>query len=85
MGDIKEFSNEAEEPLEAMKEESLHYIRSSERIGVKKVWYYSYLGSLDFARMIGLISKERSQQLEMEFKEIVDDGIFNTEVKKESQ
>ena len=35
--------------------------------------------------MIGLISKERSQQLEMEFKEIVDDGLFNTEVKKESQ
>lgn len=85
MGDIKGFSKEAEELLESMKKESIYYIQVSEEIASKKAWYYSHLGSLDFARMIGLISEDRRRELEMEFKEIADDEIFNTEVKKEDQ
>lgn len=59
----------AENILEAMKRETLHAIESAEREEARKAWYYSHLGSLDFARQIGLITEERRQQLYKEFQE----------------
>lgn len=72
MEDIKKFSKEAEELLESMKKESVYYIQSSEGINVKKAWYYSHLGSLDFARQMGLISEERRQELYREFNRAIE-------------
>lgn len=57
----------AEKVLSAMKRESLHVINSSDNEQTKKAWYYSHLGSLDFARQIGLISEKRRLELYKEF------------------
>lgn len=67
MEDIKKFSKKAEEHLEAMKAESLRMIHSTETSSTKHAWYYSHLGSIDFARQMGLISEERRQELYEEF------------------
>lgn len=72
MEDIKKFSKKAEEHLEAMKAESLRMIQSTKDPSVKKAWYYSHLGSLDFARQMGLISEERRQELYREFSRAID-------------
>lgn len=62
----------AEEHLEAMKEEALRRIQGTKELSVKKAWYYSHLGSLDFAREIGVISTERQQELYKEFDRAVE-------------
>lgn len=62
----------AEEHLEAMKEEALRRIQGTKDLSVKKAWYYSHLGSLDFAREIGVISTERQQELYKEFDRAVE-------------
>lgn len=67
MEDIKKFSKKAEEHLEAMKAESLRMIQATKDPSVKKAWYNSHLGSLDFAKEMGLISEERRQELYREF------------------
>lgn len=36
-------------------------------------WYYSHLGSLDFARQIGFISEERRQELYKEFNKAIEE------------
>lgn len=65
---------EAEKLLEAMKQETIHMIKSTGIQETRKAWYHSHLGSIDFARQMGLISEERRRQL---YKE------FNTELKEE--
>ncbi len=67
MEDIKKFSKKAEEHLEAMKAESLRMIQTTKNPSVKKAWYYSHLGSLDFAKEMGFISEERRKELYKEF------------------
>ena len=62
-----QLSKAAEELLEAMKTESLRMIESTHVPSVKNAWYYSHLGSLDFARQMGFISEERRQELCREF------------------
>lgn len=64
----------AEYILEVMKRETIHAIESAERQEARKAWYYSHLGSLDFARQIGLITEERRQQLYKEFQKEADHG-----------
>lgn len=71
MEDIKKFSKKAEENLEDMKAESLRMIQETKDPSVKKAWYNSHLGSLDFARQMGLISEERRQELYREFRELL--------------
>lgn len=72
MEDIKKFSKKAEEHLEAMKAESLRMIQATKDPSVKKAWYYSHLGSLDFAKEMGLISEERRQELYREFSRAIE-------------
>lgn len=67
----KELGAKVEETLEAMKQETVREIRRMELQEVRKAWYHSHLGSLDFARQIGLITEERRQQLYREFQECV--------------
>ena len=62
-----QLSKAAEELLEAMKTGSLRMIESTHVPSVKNAWYYSHLGSLDFARQMGFISEERRQELCREF------------------
>lgn len=81
MEDIKKFSKKAEEHLEAMKAESLRMIQATKDPSVKKAWYYSHLGSLDFAKEMGLISEERRQELYREFREL-SNVIRNDELKQ---
>ena len=65
--DSKQLSKKAEELLEVMKNETLYMIQSAKEPSIKSAWYYSHLGSLDFARQIGFISEERRQALYREF------------------
>lgn len=67
-----QLSKAAEELLEAMKTESLRMIESTHMPSVKNAWYYSHLGSLDFARQMGLISEERRQELYREFSRAIE-------------
>ncbi len=72
MEDIKKFSKKAEEHLEAMKAESLRMIQATKDPSVKKAWHNSHLGSLDFAKEMGLISEERRQELYREFSRAIE-------------
>lgn len=65
--------NKAEEILEAMKDEAVCMIRSTHTPSIKNAWYYSHLGSLDFARQIGFISEERRQELYKEFNKAIEE------------
>lgn len=67
----KELGEKVEETLEAMKQETIREIGRTELQEVRKAWYHSHLGSLDFARQIGLITEERRKQLYREFQECV--------------
>lgn len=71
----KQNTNEdAEKHLEAMKREAVHMIKSTELQETRKAWYHSHLGSIDFARQMGLITEERRQQLYKEFKKEIAEG-----------
>lgn len=67
----KELGAKVEETLEGMKRETIEMIRRTELQEVRKAWYHSHLGSIDFARQIGLITEERRQQLYKEFEKCV--------------
>lgn len=67
----KELAAKTEEILEGMKQETIEAIRRTEYQETRKAWYHSHLGSIDFARQIGLITEERRQQLYKDFKECV--------------
>lgn len=67
----KELSAKVEETLEGMKQETIREIGRTEHQEVRKAWYHSHLGSLDFARQIGLITEKRRRQLYREFQECV--------------
>ncbi len=69
MTDKQRGNEEAEKLLEAMKKEAVNMIKSTGFQETKKAWYHSHLGSIDFARQMGLISEKRRQQLYKEFKE----------------
>lgn len=47
-------------------------IESTHVLSATNAWYYSHLGSLDFARQMGLISEERRQELYHEFSRAID-------------
>lgn len=57
----------AEKVLKAMEDEALRMIHTTELPETRKAWYQSHLGSVDFARQMGLITEERRQQLYKEF------------------
>ena len=57
----------AEKVLGAMKKEAVHMIKSTDLQETRKAWYQSHLGSIDFARQMGLITEERRLQLYKEF------------------
>lgn len=59
--------SKAEKVLDSMKKEAVHMIKSSENQEVRKAWYQSHLGSIDFARQMGLITEGRRKQLYREF------------------
>lgn len=52
-----------------MKAEAIRAIKNSAIQETRKAWYHSHLGSIDFARQIGLITEERRQQLYKEFEQ----------------
>lgn len=56
-----------EKLLGTMKKEAVHMIKSTEFQETRKAWYHSHLGSIDFARQMGLITEERRKQLYKEF------------------
>lgn len=58
--------------LEGMAEESLRMIHSTGMSDAKNAWYYSHLGSLDFAMQMGLISEKRRQELYREFNRAIE-------------
>lgn len=62
---------QAEEILNGMKEESLRGIEQG-TANAAAAWEFSHLGSLDFARQMGLITEERRQQLYEEFRREAD-------------
>lgn len=68
---MKELTPKAEEILEGMKRETVGMIQRTHIQETRKAWYHSHLGSIDFARQIGLITEERRQQLYKEFKECI--------------
>lgn len=70
----KEAIKNAERILDAMKAESLNMIKSTQIQETRKAWYHSHLGSIDFARQMGLITEERRQQLYKEFKKELKEG-----------
>lgn len=61
----------AEKLLGMMKEEAVRMIKESVIQETRKAWYHSHLGSIDFARQIGLITEERRQQLYKEFEHAI--------------
>lgn len=75
MTDKQRGNEDAEKLLEAMKKEAVNMIKSTGFKKTHKAWYHSYLGSIDFARQMGLISEKRRRQLYKEFKEeLKEDG-----------
>ena len=54
--------------LESMKEESVREIRRCGSYASKTAWYWSYIGALDMARQLRLITEERRQELTDSFK-----------------
>lgn len=61
----------AEKLLGAMKAEAVRMIKHSAIQETRKAWYHSHLGSIDFARQIGLITEERRRQLYKEFEHAI--------------
>ena len=57
----------AERLLATMRREATRMIHEASTYEGKMAWYHSHLGSLDFARQMGLITEERRQQLYKEF------------------
>lgn len=64
----------AEFILESMKREAIRMIESTDLQETRKAWYHSHLGSLDFARQMGLITEERRQQLYKKFQREANNG-----------
>lgn len=64
----KREQEDARAVLERMKEESVRMVRQAETEGAKKAWYYSHLGSIDFARQIGVITEEERNELYYKFR-----------------
>ncbi len=60
--------------LESMKREALRMIEKTDRQETRAAWYHSHLGSLDFARQIGLITEERRQELYKQFQKEANHG-----------
>ena len=56
-----------EKLLASMRREATEMIHTGNTHEGKMAWYHSHLGSLDFARQMGLITEERRQQLYKEF------------------
>ena len=56
-----------EKLLATMRREATRMIHEASTYEGKMAWYHSHLGSLDFARQMGLITEERRQQLYKEF------------------
>lgn len=56
-----------EKLLATMRREATGMIHEASTYEGKMAWYHSHLGSLDFARQMGLITEERRQQLYKEF------------------
>lgn len=63
----------AEKLLGAMKTETVRMIKHTEIQETRKAWYHSHLGSIDFARQIGLITEDRRMQLYKEFKQGIEE------------
>lgn len=74
MKDKQKTIKNAEELLESMKQETVNMIKSAGIQETQKAWYHSHLGSIDFARQMGLITEKRRQQLYKEFKEALKEG-----------
>lgn len=66
---------DAEKLLEAMKKEAINMIKSSGIQETQKAWYHSHLGSIDFARQMGLITEQRRMQLYKEFEKELKEAI----------
>ena len=61
----------AERLLASMEEEAVRMIENAGHQETRSAWYHSHLGSIDFARQMGLITEERRQQLYDGFREKV--------------
>lgn len=64
----------AERLLASMEEEAVRMIENAGHQETRAAWYHSHLGSIDFARQMGLITEERRQQLYDGFREKVGKG-----------
>ncbi len=65
----------AEYLLSSMKHEALRMIESTDLQETRKAWYHSHLGSLDFARQIGLITEERRRKAQIILTVLAEDAI----------
>ena len=54
--------------IAAMRTELAHMLESSERPTSRAAWYYSFLGSVDMARQLGLITEARRVEIYAEVK-----------------
>lgn len=56
--------------LASMMEETRRMIATSSKEDSRVAWYWSFIGSLDMARQLGLITEERRQELYEKAKEM---------------
>lgn len=63
--------SKAEVKLSNMEDEAVRMIKESRSNAARASWFYSHLGSIDFAREMGLITEPRRQELHRRFVETV--------------
>lgn len=69
-GEWSDANQNVETLLASMMEETRRMIAASSKEDGRVAWYWSFIGSLDMARQLGLITEERRQELYEKAKEM---------------
>ncbi len=60
--------NNVEELLALMKDETIRGIRQASSYSARVAWYWTHIGAIEMARQLDLITEERQQELEQDFR-----------------
>lgn len=66
----KDIDLSVEKLITSMREETARSIEGAAGDAAKAAWYWSYIGALDMARQLGIISEKRRQELYTEAKDM---------------
>lgn len=60
--------NNVEELLALMKDETIRGIQEARSYAARVAWYWTHIGAIEMARQLDLITEERRQELEQDFR-----------------